>query len=249
MQTGGDAWRAHRLRRVGEEQQCRAELCVGAVAGDLEIGDEQIALWLAHAAQTAERDRVTGCRELIAGVDRALDLDRLRLARRHRDGDEHDPEVHHVPAVAAAAAPEKIRERRARALAVQRTSSADPARELLHDGRGDERRERVGENREGAAKSGRDREQRPARGGDDGRGELPLERGARRAVPRELRADAHEEEERERERHLHAIEVRTADRELRAGDRLRDERVERAEQHRERRGDEHDVLEEEDGLA
>ena len=242
MQTGGDARRAHRLRRVGEEQQRRAELFVGAVAGDPEIGDEQIALGLAHAAQTAERDRVTRCVELIAGADRAFDLDRLRLARRHRDGDEHDAEVHHVSAVAAAAAPEQVRERGAGALAVQRASSADPARELLHDGRDDERRERVREHREGAAKSGRDREQRAARGRDDGRGELPLERGARRAVPRELRPDAHEEQERERERHLDAIEVRSSDGQLRAAQRLRDERVERAEQDGQRRRDEDDVL-------
>ena len=61
-------------------------------------------------------------------------------------------------------------------------------------------------------------------------------------MPRELRPDAHEEQERERERHLDAIEVRSPDGQLRAAQRLRDERVERAEQDGQRRRDEDDVL-------
>ena len=68
-------------------------------------------------------------------------------------------------------------------------------------------------------------------------------------MPGELRSDPHQEEEREREWDLDAVEVRPADRELRAAERLGDERVERAEQDGERRSHEENVLEEEDRLA
>src|SRR5207249_9109229 len=109
------------------------------------------------AAKTAERHRVAGGLEVIAGADGALDLDRLRLACRHGDRDENDAKMHDVPAVAATAAPQQVRERGARALAVQGPSGADAARELLPDSRDNERRARIGEHREGAAESVRDR--------------------------------------------------------------------------------------------
>src|SRR5207237_9371044 len=80
-------------------------------------------------------------------------------------------------------------------------------------------------------------------------GEPPRGGRGRGSAPRERRAEAHEEEERQRDRNLDAVEVRAADRELRARDRLGDEGVQRPQEHRERRGHEEDVLEEEDRLA
>ena len=157
--------------------------------------------------------------------------------------------MHDVAAVAPAAATDQRHERVRRRLAVQHAARTDAARELLRHRRRDERGERVRQHRKGAADADHHREHCRGGGREHRCGELPLERGARSAVPRELRADAHEEEERERERHLDTIEVRSADRELRAGDRFGDERVERAEQDRQGRRDEDDVLEEEHGLA
>src|SRR2546428_380019 len=82
---------------------------VGPVAGDRETGAEESGRGSPTAARPAERAGEPRGADLTPGANGASALDRLRLPRRPRHGDEHDAEVHHVSAVAAAAAPEQIR--------------------------------------------------------------------------------------------------------------------------------------------
>ena len=220
-----------------------------AVPADHQIRDDRIALRLDDGADAFEAHLVPGDGKGLARSERPLRVHGPRLARRDGEGHQDDAEVNDIAAVTASVPAKEVGERRHPGLAVQRAPGTRAACELLHDRRDDERGERVREHRGDRGRPGEQRGDGPDRGGDGRRGELPLERRARGSVPGELRSDPHEEEEGECERDLDAVEVRSADRELRPRDRLGDEWVERPEQDGERRGHEDDVLEEEDRFA
>src|SRR5437870_7613257 len=106
-----------------------------AVAGDREVGDYRVALWLVDVAERDELHRVPADGERVAGSERPLRFGRARLARRDRERDEHDAEMHDVATVAAPVAAEQAHERGHAALVVQGPPRAHAARELLDDRR------------------------------------------------------------------------------------------------------------------
>src|SRR5437868_9969625 len=59
-QAGADPRRAHRRRAVGVLHECRPQMLARAVSADREIGDDRIALRLAHRADRVETNGVTG---------------------------------------------------------------------------------------------------------------------------------------------------------------------------------------------
>ncbi len=90
-------------------------------------------------------------------------------------------------------------------------------------------------------------------GGDDRdaeRGQKRAERGFEiAALPGEARAEGHEDEQRDEDRREGDGEERWADRNLLAGERVEQQRIERADKHAGHRGDEEDVVQEKRGLA
>ena len=144
--------------------------------------------------------------------------------------------MYDVAPVPATAAPEEIRERGESVLTVKRAPSAHAPREFLHDRSDDKSPERVGEHGRERRRTGEERGQRAGRRRHDGCGELTLERRTRRyramgaAVPTPIRKRSASVEAGTSTRSKYGC----ADGKLVARDRLRDERVERAEEHGQR---------------
>ena len=149
-----------------------------AVSADREVGDDRIALRLAHRADRVETNGVTGDLERVSRRESPLRVDGPRLARRHRERDENDPKVHDVTAVAAPVSTEQVRERRERGFAVERAPRAHAAREFLHDRREDECAERIREHGGECARPGHKRGKRAKSRRHDRCRELALERRA-----------------------------------------------------------------------
>src|SRR5207247_7728465 len=109
----------------------RAQMLARAVPGDDEIGDDRVALRLAHRANRVEPYRVARHHERLARRERLLGVHGARLTRRHGQRDENDPDMHDVAAVPAAAAAQEVRECGDPALAMKSAARSHPARELL----------------------------------------------------------------------------------------------------------------------
>src|SRR6266849_2545950 len=93
-----------------------------AVPGDGEIRDDRIALRFAHGPDRLETNCVARDLERVPWREGLLSVDGSRLACRDGERDEHDPDMHDVAAVSAAATAQQVRERGEPAFAVKRAA-------------------------------------------------------------------------------------------------------------------------------
>ncbi len=194
-------------------------------------------------ARAVEAQREAADGHGVADVHPHVALGLVALHHRHADDEHRDAEMRddHSP----------VAPRLARELRDDAAAHAAAALPHVDDRRRDDpRREQQAEAHHRRPLAGDERQHQR---GDEAHDERPLEPlpqvGQGRLLPARERADAHQEDERRHQRNEHGVEVRRADRDLAEVQRIEEQRVERAEQHRARGGDQQHVVREQHRFA
>ena len=176
---------------------------------------------------------------------------RLRFEGHPGKGDEqqHDRDVDDIAAVATTVAGQQLEKRDDQRLPVLPMPGSRAARKFLDDGRQHEPADTERDQRADVPHTRHQQNEQRENAARERHGELAAQIGQRGAAPGDQRADPGHREQRETERHVDLIEEGRADRDLRALDRLGENRKQRAPEHGEGDTDEQQIVEEKAGLT